>query len=103
MNVPAFYTLFFRKMALGCKNNKGKEAKTSSPLVHLITLAPRHFHAALLQKAMYDEVDTSVSVFAPEGAELQSHFALIIEYNSRRKRRPPGMRQCFQELATWNK
>lgn len=51
--------------------------------VRLITLAPAHFHAALLQKYKYSRIDTTVHVFAPDGPELQSHLRLIDRYNSR--------------------
>lgn len=50
--------------------------------VKLITLAPGHFHAALVQKSMYEDVDSTVHVYAPEGAELDAHMALIEQYNS---------------------
>lgn len=50
--------------------------------VKLITLAPGHFHAALVQKSMYEGVDSTVHVYAPEGAELDAHMALIEQYNS---------------------
>jgi hypothetical protein len=49
-------------------------------------LAPGHFHAALLQKSIYAEVDTTVYVFAPEGAELKLHLQLINEYNGDKKK-----------------
>lgn len=55
---------------------------TSDP-VRLITVAPGHFHAALVQKEMYDEVDPAVHVYAPEGNELDAHQALITQYNTR--------------------
>lgn len=51
--------------------------------VQLITLDPGHFHAALVQKNMYPEIDPRVYVYAPEGFELQSHLKLIESYNSR--------------------
>jgi predicted dehydrogenase len=69
----------------GCKNNNVKESSPTSTLVHLITLAPGHFHAALLQKSMYKEVDSTVYVFAPEGQEVTSHLALIEGYNNRKE------------------
>lgn len=50
--------------------------------IKLITLDPGHFHAALVQKSMYPEIDSTVHVYAPEGEELQSHLALIDSYNS---------------------
>jgi hypothetical protein len=50
----------------GCINSDKKENGEKDPFtVKIITLAPGHFHAALLQKLMYDEVDSTVHVFAP--------------------------------------
>ncbi|MGK6351672.1 putative oxidoreductase C-terminal domain-containing protein [Parapedobacter sp. DT-150] len=51
--------------------------------IRLITVAPGHFHAALVQKSMYPEVDSVVHVYAPEGSELDAHLALIDQYNAR--------------------
>jgi predicted dehydrogenase len=51
--------------------------------IKLITLDPGHFHAALVQKSMYPEVDSTVYVYAPAGMELQNHLRLIDKYNTR--------------------
>jgi predicted dehydrogenase len=51
--------------------------------VRLITLDPGHFHAALVQKFMYDQVDPVVHVYAPPGEDLQQHIARIESFNSR--------------------
>ncbi|NQV75496.1 MAG: Gfo/Idh/MocA family oxidoreductase [Bacteroidetes bacterium] len=51
--------------------------------IRLITLDPGHFHSALLQKSMYDQVDPEVHVYAPEGQEVKSHLKLIESYNNR--------------------
>ncbi len=51
--------------------------------VKLITLAPGHFHAYLVQKDMYDQVDPTVHVYAPPGPEVERHLAMIEDYNSR--------------------
>ncbi|WP_353125927.1 putative oxidoreductase C-terminal domain-containing protein [Parapedobacter pyrenivorans] len=51
--------------------------------IQLITVAPGHFHAALVQKSMYPEVDSVVNVYAPDGPELNSYLALIDQYNTR--------------------
>ena len=51
--------------------------------VRLITLDPGHFHAALVQKTMYADVDSVVHVYAPEGNDLQLHLNRINSYNSR--------------------
>lgn len=50
--------------------------------VHLVTLDPGHFHAALVQKSMYPQVDSTVYVYAPEGDDLQQHLDRIDRYNS---------------------
>jgi predicted dehydrogenase len=51
--------------------------------VKLMTLDPGHFHAALVQKSMYEQVDPLVHIYAPDGPELQSHMNLIESYNNR--------------------
>jgi predicted dehydrogenase len=51
--------------------------------VKIMTLDPGHFHAALVQKSMYEMVDSTVYVYAPEGDDLQGHLARINSYNSR--------------------
>jgi len=51
--------------------------------VHLITLDPGHFHAALVQKSMYEDIDSTVYVYAPEGNDLKLHLDRIDSYNSR--------------------
>ena len=60
-------------------NNQTKNTNT----VQLITLDPGHFHAALVQKTMYDNVDSIVHVYAPEGNDLQLHLDRINAYNTR--------------------
>ena len=51
--------------------------------VKLITLDPGHFHAALVQKIMYAQVDPLVHVFAPQGNDVQMHLQRIENYNNR--------------------
>ena len=51
--------------------------------VKLMTLDPGHFHAALVQKTMYPQVDSTIHVFAPEGPEVQDFLNKIEQYNSR--------------------
>jgi predicted dehydrogenase len=51
--------------------------------VKFITLDPGHFHAALVQKSMYPDVDSIVHVYAPEGPDLQMHLNRIESFNSR--------------------
>ncbi len=51
--------------------------------IHLITLDPGHFHAALVQKIMYSSVDSIVHVYAPGGNDLRLHQGRINAYNIR--------------------
>ncbi len=51
--------------------------------VQLITVDPGHFHAALVQKAMYPQVSPQVHVYAPEGPDYLQHLDRIKLYNSR--------------------
>jgi predicted dehydrogenase len=51
--------------------------------VHLITLDPGHFHAALVQKFMLPGVAPKVHVFGPEGEDVPLHLKRIEGFNSR--------------------
>ena len=51
--------------------------------VKLITVDPGHFHAALVQKIMYDQVSPDVYVYAPQGPDYLQHLDRIKSYNSR--------------------
>jgi predicted dehydrogenase len=51
--------------------------------IRLITLDPGHFHAALVQKTMYEQVSSTVHVYAPAGSDVQDHLNRIEGYNSR--------------------
>jgi predicted dehydrogenase len=53
--------------------------------VKLMTLDPGHFHAALVQKSMYDQVSPTVFVYAPKGPDVADHLARIDGFNNRRK------------------
>lgn len=49
----------------------------------LAVLDPGHFHAALMQKRMYDDVDPVVRVYAPEGPELADYVRRVEAFNNR--------------------
>jgi predicted dehydrogenase len=51
--------------------------------VKLITLDPGHFHAALVQKSMYKQIDPVVHVYAPQGPDVQDHLDRIAAFNAR--------------------
>ncbi|MEO8507071.1 MAG: putative oxidoreductase C-terminal domain-containing protein [Betaproteobacteria bacterium] len=49
----------------------------------LTVLDPGHFHAALLQKSMYDGIDADVHVYAPAGPDLTDYVRKIEGFNTR--------------------
>jgi len=51
--------------------------------VILMTLDPGHFHAALVQKTMKDQINPDVYIFAPDGPDVTNHLQQIEKYNSR--------------------
>jgi hypothetical protein len=72
----------------GSGGSKHQTTKSDSPMeksypVKLITVDPGHFHAALLQKSMYEQVSPDVHVYAPQGPDYQQHLNRIKSYNSR--------------------
>lgn len=76
-------------LLMGCKNQL-KQSQSGSTMftgardeVKLMTLDPGHFHAALVQKSMYETVDPVVHVFAPEGQDILDHLARIDGFNTR--------------------
>ncbi len=52
----------------------------------LITLDPRHFHAALVQKEMHPGVARQVHVYAPVGPDLLAHLQRVVGFNTRTER-----------------
>lgn len=67
------------------EENKSKEPEFTGAEaeVKIMTLAPGHFHASLVLKTMYELVDPTVYVYAPEGPELEAYLAAIEGYNER--------------------
>jgi len=63
---------------ISCTNHHTENKKP----VRLVTLDPGHFHAALVQKTMYNDVDSVVYVYAPDGNDLKLHLDRINSYNS---------------------
>jgi predicted dehydrogenase len=74
----------------GCTNKPAKQKAEKMAFtgaageVKLITLDPGHFHAALVQKSMYKQVDSTVYVYAPDGQDVKDHLAKIEGYNARK-------------------
>jgi hypothetical protein len=59
------------------------EEKISRKPVRLLTVDPGHFHAALVQKSVYPDVDSVVHVYAPAGTDVELHLGRIKNFNSR--------------------
>ena len=70
-------------LAGGVSAEPAKEPSGMKEKVRLITLDPGHFHAALVQKFMYEQVDPVVHIYAPPGDDLQQHIARIESFNTR--------------------
>ncbi|MEP3211262.1 MAG: putative oxidoreductase C-terminal domain-containing protein [Maribacter sp.] len=73
-------------ISFSCGEKKSTEKSTETPTmntVKLMTLDPGHFHAALVQKTMYPQVDSTIFVFAPDGPEVKDFLSKIEQYNSR--------------------
>ena len=62
---------------LGCSLNVDKKK------VKIMTLDPGHFHAALIQKTSYEDIDSTIDVYAPEGPEVNTFLESIDAYNNR--------------------
>ena len=82
-----FMAAFASLVLVGCQQTKS-DAKFSGKQgeVKLLTLDPGHFHAALVQMYMYDQVDPTVNVYAPEGDDVKMHLDRINIYNTRAER-----------------
>ncbi len=75
--------LFIMLLFCNCQQKSVNPFSGASDEVKLITLNPGHFHAALIQKEMYEQVDSKVNIYAPEGADLNMHLERIDDFNSR--------------------
>ena len=71
------YLLFTVVTIMSCTSTE------DSNTVKLMTLDPGHFHAALIQKTSYEDIDLTVDVYAPEGPEVNTFLKSIDAYNSR--------------------
>ena len=81
---------------LGCNKTTSGKFNGSYGEVKLITLDPGHFHAALVQMYMYDQVDPTVYVYAPEGDDVKMHLDRINRYNTRAERPTSWNEQLYK-------
>ena len=77
-------TISILSLLMSCSTKSDQSSNNYKPKeVRLITVDPGHFHAALVQKTGYEEVDSTVHVYAPDGPDLRLHLARIEGFNSR--------------------
>ena len=67
----------------GCEEKMESKFTGAVGEVKFLTLDPGHFHAALVQKTMYDQVSPVVFVYAPEGPDVKDHLNRIKGFNTR--------------------
>jgi len=82
----SLFTLCTGAVALylvGCKAKPEEDHTVIKKPVHIVTVDPGHFHAALVQKSMYTDVDSTVHVFAPAGPDVDMHLTRIENFNNR--------------------
>ena len=84
-------------LMMSCNNNETVKEETKKPY-QLVTLDPGHFHAALVQKSMYDDVDSVVHVYAPEGNDVQLHLDRIKSLIPVQKIQPIGKKKFIPVL-----
>ncbi|GAH61171.1 unnamed protein product, partial [marine sediment metagenome] len=65
------------------KNSVENQFQGDNGEVVLITLDPGHFHASLVQKVMYPQIDPTVYVFGPEGPDIKDHLNRLESFNNR--------------------
>lgn len=96
MNKITIVSILAMQFLASCGN--GNMATEEKKEIQLVTLDPGHFHAALVQKTMYDDVDSVVHVYAPEGSDIKLHLDRINTYNSR----PENPTRWKEEVYTGN-
>lgn len=72
-----------RPRLLAPPRSPGGDPVTSRPPIRLMTVAPGHFHAALVQKTMPTGVAGKCHVYAPLDADLVAHLDRLAAFNAR--------------------
>lgn len=90
MNKNLIAVLAMATLLSACAGGGPKTTEKAAPKftgakgeVKLMTLDPGHFHAALIQKSMYEQIDPTVFVYAPEGEDVTQHLGRIDAFNKR--------------------
>lgn len=87
MTKKAILPISLLALLVSCKQtDKSQDRFTGAPgEVRLLVLDPGHFHAALVQKTSYPQIDTNVYVYAPYGNDVQEYLDKINQYNTRKE------------------
>ncbi|MEX2512798.1 MAG: putative oxidoreductase C-terminal domain-containing protein [Cyclobacteriaceae bacterium] len=84
---PVAASIIFLSWSCSTPKQSEEEVKTTfsgeKNEIKLITLDPGHFHAHLVKKSMYEQVDPKVHVYADDGPDLQAYLNAIESYNTR--------------------
>ncbi len=80
-----FLLLAVFSVFMSCNNGKDSAMTFTGAKgeIKLMTLDPGHFHAALVQKTMIDQIDPTVYIYAPPGPDVEDHINRIEGFNSR--------------------
>ena len=77
-------TLGLCLLTASCSETERMKAKDNpGDKIKLVTLDPGHYHAALVQKSMYEQVDPIVKVYAPDGPDVKNYLKQIQRFNDR--------------------
>ena len=96
-NYSLIVMMFVALCGVSCKQSPSTSKFSGKPNeVKLLTLDPGHFHAALVQMYMYDQVDPTVYVYAPEGDDVKMHIDRIERYNTRAERPTSWNEQVYK-------
>ncbi|MHC4593890.1 MAG: putative oxidoreductase C-terminal domain-containing protein [Planctomycetota bacterium] len=78
-------SLCLSTVLFSCVEKDQGQAKdtTADGKVRLMILNPGHYHAALVQKTMYDQVGPVAHVYAPAGPEVAEYLKRIESFNTR--------------------
>ncbi|WP_100611582.1 putative oxidoreductase C-terminal domain-containing protein [Confluentibacter lentus] len=79
---PFLYLTITLALMVACKT---ETKKISQKKIQFITIDPGHFHAALVQKNNYPEVDSTVHIYAPKGDDVTFHLNRIGGFNLRKE------------------
>lgn len=82
-----FMAVLFAACSGNQKSNQTEEKESmftgAENEVKIMSLDPGHFHAGLILKNMYNQVDPVVHVYAPEGPDVEDYLKRVEGYNTR--------------------